>query len=105
MYANIELCRELEKLSGWKDTDWYYAEDGSSLKYWRPDNEVPAYSVGYLLRKLPGGIAINENAQRNEGRNWIAYQIDTDYRDNQYADTPEDAAALLAIELHKQGIL
>lgn len=119
--ASLELCKELYELSGWDDTHYIHSDDdiksvavlNYNAKYqygelWDDVEEagsVPAYDLGYLLRKLPGGVAIKKNPQRSEGRDYICFQIDTDYRENQYADTPEDAACKLAIELAKQGLL
>jgi hypothetical protein len=75
--ASLELCKELYGLSGWNDTP----------------NHV---DLGYLVRKLPAYTEI-----RN-------YEICWQARFNSMiseADTPEDAAAKLAIELFKSGVL
>lgn len=93
--ANIELSQELYNLSGW------YEEDAH-----------PLYTLGYLLRKLP-----NEATSEKHGgyhylylhhgkQDWYAYygQIDTAEL-IAWGDSPEDAAAKLAIELIKQKVL
>lgn len=107
--ASLELCKELYKLSGWKDTEAVYI-DMSSIHYavYKKDVEgtekvkeslPPAYSLGYLLRKLPPAINMRKEANKYWFRHatatprWIA------------ADTPEDCAAKLAIELWKQRVL
>ncbi|CAB4132348.1 hypothetical protein UFOVP253_8 [uncultured Caudovirales phage] len=74
----------------------------------------PAYDLGYLLRKLPDYVKLFRN---NYGKYYCA-AVTGGFRhpDNQLgqpdtahdwyiADTPEDAAAKLAIELFRQGIL
>jgi hypothetical protein len=95
--ASLELCRELYELSGWKT---FAMERG--LAEDRPID--PAYDLGYLLRKLQRnhvelvGLTTGEWTAR-------AYWHSTEQARAEYADTPEDAAAKLAIELFKQGIL
>jgi hypothetical protein len=59
--------------------------------------DIPAYDLGYLLRKLPQPYSI---MAYSTGR-LVAVQGEV----TATADTPEDAAAKLAIELFKQGIL
>lgn len=79
----------------------------------------PAYDLGYLLRKLQNTPLI-KLGQRS-GRRWSASaqmgRIEGDKDSNgsgetirkifidKLADTPENACALLAIELFKEGIL
>lgn len=94
--ASLELCRELYELSGWEDgyestMDWHQPVDGS--------RGAPAYDLGYLLRKLPLGEL------RNRDGLYSAWQNNSANVAPQYAETPEDAACKLAIELFKQGVL
>lgn len=70
------------------------------------DQIVPAYDLGYLLRKLPSGCYVmqqsDEEIYEGQRQQWGALG----WRDYGYfADTPEDAAAKLAIELFKQNVL
>jgi hypothetical protein len=120
MSHQLELCKELYELSGWMVDDYYmgyplvWATDEMSKglakhqlvwhEPWRSDPNykfvAPAYDLGYLLRKLQGydcGVYYS-----NQWQQWIA----TAHDNNQgKADTPENAAAKLAIELFKQNIL
>lgn len=118
--ASLELCRELYEMSGWADTNYtYYANGGKhsgtmmhrSMVFNKSDN-LPAYDLGYLLRKLP---TFHDEANlwlNNDGLSWqVGYATDK-YGNGDFhfilselADTPENAACLLAIELFKQGVL
>lgn len=93
--ASLELCKELYELSGWEGEEDVYrqAEPGEE-----DENVVcPAYSAGYLLRKLPK----DETTYGFKLGKWYAqYQAAP-----VFADTPEDALCKLAIELFKQGVL
>ena len=99
MYANDELNAELYKLSGWETS-----ED----KIHGPMN-CPEYPLGYLLRKLPTKYNNEALELFVIGNRWTCQYDDGGIEDNEYptakADTPEDAACKLAIELFKQGIL
>lgn len=124
--ASLELCKELCELSGWKDTfAWYSGNevefegqagwDGAvyenCLQYdWCDD--VPAYDLGYLLRKLPIVIDAEDHP---EHATWLHLRITALSKDKwnfyyertdlSFTDLPEDAACNLAIELLKQGVL
>jgi hypothetical protein len=106
--ASLELCKELYELSGWLtgiDGNCYVSLTGERRGFEvRPVTDTgnariqicPAYDLGYLLRKLPAGNVLT--ALEDE---WIASsspKVTT-------APNPEDAAAKLAIELFKEGIL
>lgn len=76
---------------------------------------VPAYHLGYLLSKMQGHdqtIVMRWNRDLGgragmkawDGK-WCIGTFDMPQGDYPIADTPEDAAAKLAIELFKQGIL
>lgn len=129
-YASPELCTELLNVSGWEITRFSYKQvpDGEwvaientidSKSRFHRASELPAYDLGYLLRKLPpviddghGGTAdlffmmtnLTEDLEELDH-----YQYRFKYRGimgiGHQADTPEDATAKLAIELFKQGIL
>jgi hypothetical protein len=110
--ASFELCKELYKLSGWEDgtnTELYVSDKQG--KYLATVNKesfpmdkmgkfIPAYDLGYLLRKLPAGVVIHKHAS--------GYQMFDSYEHKTMStayDTPEDTACKLAIELFKQGVL
>lgn len=114
--ASLELCKELYELSGWKATsntfrygneklDWIQSDDGK-------DWYLPAYDLGYLLRQLPESTTLRRNKAKaikasNWHGEWAIGVYGDQYREvgGKHGDTPEDAAAKLAIELFKQGIL
>lgn len=81
------ISYELQQLSGW-------LYDGRG-----------GYSLGYLLRKLPG-VKL-EQIDKDYWNAQTSYDDGTEIPDYKScdADTPEDAAALLCIELFKQGVL
>lgn len=112
--ASLERCRELYELSGWADTDYtYYANAGQhsgtmmhrSLVFDKPDN-LPAYDLGYLLRKLPELVTTDTYSDfleiKKSSGQYLAYYS---FSERVVADTPENAAAKLAIELFKAGVL
>lgn len=105
--ASLELCKELYELSGWENTSFYHdISEGfdeyhlaySSNKKLPVDGGLyPAYDLGYLIRKLPVDTQMNRLSNGDWG-----FKSQTFAR---VADTPEDAACKLIIELFKQGIL
>lgn len=105
--ASTELSNELYELSGWCPS-----ERCNGIHY---ETSPPSYELGYLLRsigekyrvsvdycKLDQKLAMDLKSW--EGK-WICYTPYMEQGIYPYADTPEDAAAMLAIELFKQGIL
>lgn len=127
--ANRELCKELYGLSGWDGTEWWrHSLTGTMIsakeKVYQ-GSDVPAYDLGYLLRKLPSPADFDADHCYREfdcsqpeylflgymGRSQSAWSCQ--YQVEEYpiehlmaeADTPEDAAASLAIVLFKQGVL
>jgi hypothetical protein len=88
--ASLELSKELYKLSGWE----YLSHQWMSPF----DDEHPVYDLGYLVRKL-SPITLNRGMN-----GWDIY-VHEGQLHQAMADTPEDAACLLAIHLFKQGIL
>lgn len=111
--ANLKLCQQLWELSGWETSDWYDLDpDGRPEEYLATtedkideNNYIPAYSLGYLLRKLPNRTERIQDTvllgRATDNKGWSIV-----YRDmTKIANTPEDAAAKLAIELFKKGIL
>lgn len=110
--ASLELCKELYELSGWDDgslQDYYHLDKNGKGTAWRKevDRTIPAYPLGFLLRKLPYKLP---NTHINH---WLTISMGAasavaKYSDSELVkrgDTPEDAACKLAIELFKQGIL
>lgn len=135
--ASLELCKELYELSGWNNTFFWRESgpDGEYLRWNEPnhglnrmrENGVPAYDLGYLLRKLPFKLTGNATGyleivadethqkQYSEAGQLLAakkvvpcwrafYAYNTQF-DQATADTPENATCKLAIELFKQNIL
>lgn len=104
--ASLELCKKLYELSGWEgDEDIYMHQERSKWVKGKGSyitNLVPAYDLGYLLRKLPA-VHNHDYLQLRKVNSdlWVAYYPEI----GGHADTSEDATAKLAIELFKQGIL
>lgn len=125
--ASLELCRTLHELSGWGNPDaerplnedpyfwtdgwWCQEADGREWEFysevsdhtmWGNNHLVPAYDLGYLLRKLPPK---HLKLELDIYDRWKASFMDEHIHRFEIADTPEDAACKLAIALFKQGIL
>ncbi len=109
--ATLELCKELYELSEWdssyfnhyygrpKDHSIVYSLKGALAQ----SDSVPAYDLGYLLRKLLpeyGKITLTNDHGHDQ---WWA----TDVIGHAVfkANTPEDALCKLAIELFKRKII
>lgn len=138
--ASKELCQQLYELSEWNATSsvlqyWVYQATLPSRQRrhkrdeWRlenimrinedygvgaitdTDSFIPAYDLGYLLRKLPPVVTLKSRA----GNRWSAQcyrgrmtedgsgveKVDVDFT----TDTPENAACKLLIELIKQKVI
>ena len=120
--ASLEHCKELYELSGWDNTDtsWYkvynyetrahsdieaiYAGDASEATG-ISSLDIPAYNLGYLLRKLLAVSTVVNFIRLSNGKVTISYNPSKPDYNNYESDSSEDAAAKLAIELFKQGIL
>jgi hypothetical protein len=99
--ASRELCEQLHELSAWdgKFKKRYVVvgdSDGGA-------DSIPAYDLGYLLRKLPQNEEIELRYSDKNGHWFIRGK--TEIGISIFADTAEDAACKLAIELFKQGVL
>lgn len=115
--ASLKLCRELYDLSGWGGDDPRFNINEGWYKEGKPNQKsillAPAYDLGYLLRKLPRSIQVDESVGYlvigPSVAQWqVGYLMNGEYMERQFlfADkVPEDAACKLAIELFKQGIL
>lgn len=113
--ASLDNCKKLFELSGWNvNTDyWWYDDqktntqfiDKNPSEYQINEPIVPAYYLGYLIRKLPKFISLGQIISSDSP--WVASC--TKFHPNKHpycaADTPEDALALLAIKLLEKGIL
>lgn len=118
--ASLELCKELYELSGWDDTTYYWHSLIShDMKRWsdyklqdyKPDSDfgmkvLPAYDLGYLLRKLQNGLELDEVSLDLLYNNYTCRTTWNRHKNySEEADTPEDAVCKLTIELFKQNIL
>lgn len=121
--ASLENCKTLWKLSEWGGdfriddvTSFIYKEAHVIYRTNKSDGGIPAYDLGYLLRKLPQGRDedINESITLDLGFSKAQIRYHKSFRGDRdtatkmlsvEADIPEDAACKLAIELFKQGVL
>lgn len=106
--ASFELCRELHLFTGWRDTDFAYRIPDRTLYQPRTTSPyVPAYDLGYLLRKLPRRIDGYDELRLEPNQSTDGWNCSYDFYKpyGATADTPEDAAAKLAIQLFKEGVL
>lgn len=102
--ASLELSKELYDLSGWK-TGSVHTDNPMESTY-NEDNIIAyKYDLGYLLRRLPKRTqSIYDTVMLGRATDNNGWSIV--YRDLCcIADTPEDVACKLAIELFKQDIL
>lgn len=104
--ASQPLCKELYELSGWDETTFCYFtnNDGSHRITATTKTSDPAYDLGYLLRKLPVESMVEKTSDGYSSQT-TSNNLSTVSHVICDADTPEDAAAKLAIELWKQGVL
>lgn len=126
--TSLDLCKELYELSGWIHVNFAWSTENPHYAEFRVRaalntlDDAPAYDLGYLLRKLPAQIDFNDEivkltVDRQSEKTWrasYAYPVERVKSKRKYADwkftayqanTPEDAACKLAIELFKQNIL
>ncbi len=117
--AALDLCRALHLLApDWNDTycSWFIdnvVPDNQLLGRPRSEpavgmrgsrlrtifSEVPAYDVGYLMRKLPDGYGMG----KARADWWVVYDTHTMLPVQiQRAYTPEDAVCTLCIELWRR---
>jgi hypothetical protein len=103
--ASLDNCKRLWEVSEWDGTQNVWLPDGKGGWELEADNIeqngelafIPAYDLGYLLRKLH--IFIDWHMSRDD-RGYVIHIAGDDW----IADTPEDAVAELAIALFKRGI-
>ncbi len=124
--ASFELCKELFEISTWSNTEKYWYQDWYKQNSWQVghlgqahEKNYPAYDLGYLLRKLPknvtefwGNAYPASPCLMFSGTQWVVFyqstmtgEHNTDELFGQFAETPEDAACMLALEMFKQGVL
>ena len=103
--ANLANSRRLYELSGWDDCHNKYRKNGYLVTYgfsgWLK-GEIPAYDLGFMLRKLPEKYT---KLETDPTEKWIASYFNGISTRNTYAPTPEDACALLLIKLIEDGVL
>lgn len=125
--ASLELCKELYELSGWEGTYLIRYQDTSPNSPWVLTEayrlsgvglfeSIPAYDLGHLLRELEPLSKIKNLTESYIVLDHVDYlgwraRLESRYDSHKdrwiedSANTPEDAAAKLAIELFKQGVL
>ena len=118
--ASLSLCKDLYQRSGWKGTDYFYQfieYSDLSTGYYLINpvletplhaNAYPAYDLGFLLRRLPRQAWQKDFYLLVSDSEWVAgydSKHPTGLPRSAFADTPEDAACKLCVELFKKGIL
>lgn len=108
--VDLELAKELYELSGWGDLgtatpidEWLdYSDEWS----------VPAYDLGYLLRKLPSPIVDDEDEfyleMSKNANDEYSFMYSNGYANicgSPSVETPENTLCQLASELFRQNIL
>jgi len=110
--ASVILCKELYHLSGWVGAtyehellngDYITTLPAREMKHSAQNTYIPAYDLGYLLRKLPKDYILRPIP----GSAWdiTYYSRSLEKHLEEQANAPEDAACKLAIELFKQDVL
>src|SRR5229473_541731 len=109
--ASFALCKELYEMSHWTLTEkhWYQGKPIYNAPWgW----DCAAYDLGFLLEKLPQNSWVgytDTSGQRGyalaKTYAWNEKGTDIDRIVQCSADTLEDAACKLAIELFERGIL
>lgn len=113
--ASKELCERLHELSGWETGTTGFCYSGDMLVFGWTNDSIPAYDLGFLLRKLPYKVKdeyqswqYGHKLMPTASTGWkiwfgeIGKDSETHFTS---ADTPEDAAAKLCIELIESGDL
>jgi hypothetical protein len=100
-YSSYAVSRYLYELTGWEgDVEW---ED------WLPisDKNYPAYTCGYLLRKLENGIMkfyLNVDPLSPDRRYWVKYRDRQKRKTEAMGSTIEDTLALFCVRLTIKGM-
>jgi hypothetical protein len=114
--ASLELCRELYEITGWEADDWYDHGNMAELCTLEdveagdnPKSEyTPAYDLGYLIRKLDHKwFRLEHSFEINEPINrWSAWYLTDDVGGYvEEGESPEDAVAMLCIQLIRKGVM
>lgn len=110
-FAEVELCRKLYDVSGWDDTSFKYVGGSRDNIQLRPRNkritapDVPAYDLGYLVRRLPYPVSVTANQKgfvttaammrhRPPFFNYLARDA-----------SPENSTVDVLLEMFKQNVL
>lgn len=106
MSTSVELSKKIFKKTLWEGEGAYWGVVDKVT-----ERQVPAYSLVYLLDKLPVGIVLKKRkgsySARPEGI-WTYKMMGLDKYKKippQEASTPEDACGLLVLELVKIGVV
>lgn len=110
-FASLDRCRKLYEITKWgekfKDEKldlWGVAENGNASVITQsqldgfPVELIPAYDLGYLIRKLPLGSSVHTPTIATDKACVAMYKV----RDTvipHSADSPENAAADLLLDL------
>jgi hypothetical protein len=94
--ANLELCKELHQISGWADLppEQWYGYEAPTFTLPTTVGYIPAYDLGYLLRKLKPIFLSQDDADLAKALRLMCQ-----------VKSPEDSLCKLAIELFRQNIL
>ena len=101
--ASLKLSKELFELTKWGDTIQNYLYDGRLMigELTTTDNKllyIPAYDLGYLIRKFSHYTEIDTICM-------AAYYPNSGSPIYAAADTPEDACCELLIKLIKEKVI
>ena len=114
--ARLDLCAKLFALTGWDDTYHRWSKDiyhkDVVIDTLAAGTTTPAYDLGYLLRKLPPQTRITKEFDASEHYPEktpaffrALYDTSDDLHFWQGANTPEDAACILALTLLERNLL
>lgn len=95
--ASLKNCKELYELSGWDENP--VDPFGNTIILVDINKIYPRYTLSFLINKLKPDIELFYMKGRSLWRCRVAPKFDV------LATSPENAAAKLAIELFKQGVL
>lgn len=112
MTTSLELSTRLFELKPeWDDTYWHFKNMDKGLIHFDVGTPhptyIPAYSLGYLIRKLPLKYYVRRHNDRQG--DWWAYKehsiVQDKHGESILAVTPEDCVAKLCIQLIEERVL